>query len=119
MDPHNPENWLPFPQAVKAFKQNKHLAGVGLVLTADLGLLGIDLDHCLKDGTPEPWAADIVRKVGSYAEVSPSGEGIRIFAWGRLPGGIDGRKSGNVEMYASGRYLTVTGTPLPCEKGAT
>lgn len=116
MDPHKPGNWLSFPQAVEAFKKNKKLAGVGLVLTSDLGLVGIDLDHCLKDGTPEPWAADIVHKVGSYAEVSPSGEGIRIFVLGRLPGDIDGRKKGKVEMYTSGRYLTVTGTPLP--KGA-
>jgi putative DNA primase/helicase len=118
MDPHKPGNWLAFEEAKTAFKKNKHLAGVGIVLTHDLGLVGIDLDHCMKNGTLEPWAAEIVHKVGSYAEISPSGEGIRIFVLGRLPGGIDGRKRGKVEMYASGRYLTVTGNALPCEKGA-
>ena len=116
IDGQNPKNWQAFPQAVAAFKKNKKLAGVGLVLTSDLGLVGIDLDHCIKNGTLESWAAEIVRKVGSYTEISPSGEGIRIFVLGRLPGGIEGRKKGKVEMYASGRYLTVTGNALP--KGA-
>src|SRR5690606_37373144 len=36
-----------------------------------------------------------------------SGTGIRIIGRGKLPTG--GRKTGDVEMYDDGRYLTITG----------
>ena len=47
----------------------------------------------------------------TYAEGSPSGKGLRLFARGKpaytVPSGPDG-----VEIYGSGRYLTVTGQHL-------
>ena len=57
--------------------------GVGIVL-GDLGdgtsLGGIDLDTCrASDGTLEPWAIEIIEKIGSYTEVSPSLTGAKIF----------------------------------------
>lgn len=120
MDAQSPQNWLSFPQAVDAFERNQNLAGVGLVLTRDLGLVGIDLDNCIDtEGKIAPWAEEVVRKVGSYTEVSPSGTGLRIFAYGSLPDGSDGRKDGNVEMYVAGRYLTVTGNVLNMEGGGS
>lgn len=60
--------------------------GVGLQLGTPLGngyllLAGIDLDSCLDplDGMLEPWAAEIVAKFETYAEISPSGTGVKLF----------------------------------------
>ena len=46
----------------------------------------------------------------SYSEISPSGKGIKIFIKGELKG--SGRNFGNIEMYDTGRYFTVTGNRL-------
>ena len=60
--------------------------GVGLELgvfdtKSDLRLGGIDLDSCLDSATGEiaPWAAEVVERFASYTEVSPSGEGVKVF----------------------------------------
>jgi len=95
------------------------IAGIGLVVTGT-EIVGIDLDDAiLENGELRPWAQEIVDKVKSYTETSPSGTGIRIFAFGSLP--PKGRKkaipTGNpddkcaIEMYdkSSPKYLTVTG----------
>lgn len=111
-----PENWMTFEDAVQAYERNPRIEGIGFILTADLGLVGIDLDNCIDaEGNIEAWAADIVRRVNSYTEISPSGAGIRIFAYGTLPEGVEGRKKGKVEMYRAGRYLTLTGNRLELE----
>lgn len=90
--------------------QKRHgLAGVGFSLDADPDLIGIDLDHCLDaEGQPEDWASEILDLAETYAEVSPSGRGLRFLARGLLPAAIKNDASG-VEIYASGRYLTLTG----------
>ena len=59
------------------------LGGIGLEL-ADLGngfrLGGIDLDTCRDEaGELAPWAAEVVERIGSYTEVSPSGTGVKVF----------------------------------------
>src|SRR5699024_2621495 len=48
--------------------------------------------------------------MGSYSEISPSGNGIHIIAKGELPKG--GRRKGKIEVYDSGRFFTVTGNQL-------
>ncbi len=55
----------------------------------------------------------IIRLINSYTEISPSGTGVRVFCYGKLPFGR--RKNGNVEMYdeSSPKYLTITGHHLP------
>jgi len=37
------------------------------------GLVGIDLDDCITNGRIAGWALEVVRALGTYAEVSPSG----------------------------------------------
>lgn len=59
------------------------LGGVGLVL-GDLGnghaLGGIDLDSCRSaDGRLEPWAAEVIERFATYAEISPSNTGVKLF----------------------------------------
>lgn len=106
-----PATWCPFAEAL-AWHGRGYGDGLGFVLTAALGLVGIDLDYC-RDADPgalDPWAVAIVQAIRSYAEVTPSGTGVRIFARGTLP--PHGRKCGDVEMCTEGRYLTVTGCHL-------
>ncbi len=104
----NPSTWTSFEQALMALGSGRY-DGVGYVLTEDDPLIGVDLDHCIKDGKLEGWASDIVKALNSYSEITPSKEGVRIFARGELPPGVRGRKKGDIEMYSSGRFLTVTG----------
>ena len=84
--------------------------GVGLVLGEDLQ--GIDLDDCRELGTEKlsPLAQEILARVAAYAEVSPSGTGIKLF--GRFGFGRSHVKPG-LELYAAGRYFAVTGQSLP------
>jgi len=109
IDAHDPTEWMTFSQAVQAY-QRGGFDGIGLSLNAMEALAGVDLDHCVKGGEIEPWALKIVEELGSYVEISPSGEGLRILGYGKLR--REGRKKGNVEVYDGGRYLTFTGHRL-------
>jgi len=91
-----------------------NLYGLGFVLTDSDPYVGVDLDSVF-DGNGSnllDWAKNIVSALDSYTEVSPSGTGLRIFAEGRIPAA--GKRKGNhasggIEVYQSGRYLTLTG----------
>lgn len=105
----NPDNFGTFEQAVAALESGKY-SGIGVLLTGDDSLVGVDIDNYESTFERMPqvktWVAK-ARKAGAYCEVSPSGKGLRLFIGGKLPNG--GRKSGSLEIYARGRYLTVTG----------
>jgi hypothetical protein len=107
----DPDTWSDFPAALIAY-QNGSVDGIGIALTPDMGIVGVDLDHCYNRETKafESWATAVIDHFNSYTETSPSGTGVRIFLRGELPAG--GRKKGNIEIYSSGRYLTVTGRVL-------
>ena len=98
--------WTSYEDAMRAAKVYR-LDGIGIMLGN--GLFGVDLDHVIdpESGEVEPMAKWIVEKLGSYAEISPSGEGIHVLCYGSLPEGR--RRKGKVEMYDGGRYFTVTG----------
>jgi hypothetical protein len=104
----DPTTWTTFDTVWQRYTQDG-ADGIGFVVTADLGLVGVDLDHCRDPDTGiiAEWAQAIVDRLDSYTEVSPSGTGLRIWAYGTLP--PKGRKHGNIELYSGVRYLTVTG----------
>jgi putative DNA primase/helicase len=103
-------NWLTWPTCIGAYTAGG-FDGIGYALGGS-GLTAIDLDHCRDrvTGSIAPWAWEIINAITSYTEVSPSGEGIRILAKSGLPPGR--RREGPVEMYNSGRYVTLTGHAL-------
>jgi len=107
----NPKTWSPFADALSAYERSD-LDGVGFAPTEANGLVGVDLDHCRDPdtGVIEDWALAIVTRLDTYAEVSPSGTGLRLWARGTLP--PRGRKKGHIEVYSHGHYLTVTGNHL-------
>lgn len=95
-------------------------AGIGYVFDPDGPFCGVDLDDCRDpDGpTVETWAREILEALETYAEVSPSGTGVHAILRGEVPEG--GNRKGDVELYDSARYFTVTGehlglTPLTVE----
>lgn len=72
-----PTHWTPLLEALQTAQDNYGLNGVGLVMTGgitlgDLTLVGFDFD----DVTP-----DFIPPFKTYAETSPSGNGVRMFAW--------------------------------------
>ena len=104
------KTWGSFQRAHRRFEDK--LAGIGFVFTSNDPYVGYDLDGCRnpENGEIAPWAEDILERVKSYAEVSPSGTGIKMIARGKLPG--RGRKNDKIEMYDNRRFFTITGQIL-------
>lgn len=106
--------WMTF-ETVKSIFTNgpecrERLAGIGFAVQ-DTGYVGIDLDKCIVDGEIAQWAQTIVDDFKSYTEITPSGEGLRIWIKARKPGKLC--RKGHIEIYDAGRYFTVTGNQLP------
>lgn len=105
-----PEKWVSFDAAVTAFNPEK-FTGVGVLLQASSGLVGIDLDDVADLLITKPVLQAILAKAEQeeiYCEQSPSGTGLRLFAYGQLPGN-EGRRQAGIELYADSAFLTVTG----------
>jgi hypothetical protein len=107
-----PASWGSFDQAMTAYESGQ-FSGVGFVLIGD-GIAGVDLDHCVTDGAVDPSALKLIEDIGcKYVELSPSGHGLHGFGLAADIKGTKGVMHGiNVELYTSGRYLTMTGHVL-------
>ena len=104
----DPCTWESFRRA-KATASQFRLDGIGFVFTAADPYTGVDLDHCRTIwGGLEPRAADIFKRLNSYTEWSPSGEGLHILVRASLPES-NGRRGRGIEIYSAGRYFTITG----------
>ena len=107
----DPDTWSSFEKALTSFEEGDR-AGIGFVLNND-GLVGVDLDNCVDEkGTISPEAIDFLKKLQpSYCEYSPSRKGLRALGYAEpLTKGINGSfNTLQVEMYSTGRYLTITG----------
>src|ERR1044072_1207061 len=115
--------WSTFDEAVNTFERGG-FDGIGIALTFPLA--GADCDGCVDPVTGKgvDWGLEWVRKIDSYTEISPSGDGMRIFFQGSLPHPPtmpnEKRKTGikrviqgvMLEVYDSGRFLTFTGRHL-------
>lgn len=114
----NPATWSSF-NCVHTAYQRGGFDGVGIVLTgkplnSGLFLIGLDFDHCLIDGVLDDCPRKATELLDTYCEISPSGEGIRLFLLHDIPTqacktNVAGKSR---EIYSSGRYLTVTGHSL-------
>lgn len=107
----DPTTWSDFETAVQ---RSIDFAGVAFVIDADDPYVGIDLDDCFDDkGDLRPWAFPILSMFdeGGYAEVSPSGTGLKILVRGKKRNGTCVAKmpGGQVECYDSARFWCITG----------
>lgn len=107
----DPTTWCSFDRAVDAL-QNGNFAGIGYVFSSTDHFCGIDLDGCLDGGQIKRWAQPILERFAdTYTEISPSGNGVKIWCRGRVPADT-GKKwpfeDGAIEMYDHGRFFTVT-----------
>ena len=103
----DPETWANFDRACEYARATSSAAGIGFVFTDDDPFVGVDLDDCRTDDEAAEWATDIIERLESYTEISPSGTGYHIIVRGSLPAGPNRR--GDVECYETARYFTVTG----------
>jgi len=101
----NLATWGTFIDANTCSHPNK--TGIGFVFNGS-GICGIDLDHSLNDGKITKYG-EIFAGISSYTEISPSGDGLHIlFRCDEAPY-TTGKKKGDIEIYSTGRFFTVTG----------
>lgn len=121
----DPATWSQFEQ-VEAADVLGNFSGIGFVFMELGGFVGIDLDgcRCPTTGRVADWAREIVLRFKTYAEVSPSKTGIKLFLAGVSPF-EDGKgrkkqvdaelicdKAPGIELYDRERYFAVTGWRL-------
>ncbi len=105
----DPQTWRSFGECAAAHEARLgRYAGLGFVFTKDDPYVGVDLDDVRdpKTGILTPRAAEIVSRLDSYAEVSPSGTGVKL--WVRAALSRAWKKPG-FEVYPHARWFAVTG----------
>jgi putative DNA primase/helicase len=114
----DPSTWTDLHQSLKALATGRY-NGIGFVFSRADPFTGIDLDACVsKEGNIAQWAKEIITTLATYTEYSPSKLGVHCLTNAALPG--KGRKIGDIEMYTTERFFTVTadhvaGTPTTIE----
>jgi primase-polymerase (primpol)-like protein len=98
----NTSSNFPHTYMVYVMYRPRGIKGIGFVLTAGYPFVGLDLDHCLEDGQPLPWAQAILEQVPSYTEISPSGMGCA--SWSTL------RTSPRIAVVVTWRYTAAHGS---------
>ncbi|MDD4494143.1 MAG: AAA family ATPase [Eubacteriales bacterium] len=114
----NIDTFSDFHTAYAAFTKGGY-DGLGVGIFNGIG--AIDIDDCIVDGAFSDMATDIIGRLGSYTELSPSGKGIHIiftvsdgFVYDKESYYINKHKLG-LEVYVSGatsKYLTITGNTI-------
>lgn len=98
-----------FEEAKKAADLHD-FAGVGLALMPEFDITALDFDNCVKDGVIDPRVEKLT--IGTYAELSPSGTGVRAFMRGESPDSKDSTPDDNsfgFETFHGKGFVTFTG----------
>lgn len=111
----NPSTFYDFDTIIDALTDEYD--GIGILLrkcTAE------DLDDCIKGGVISPFAREIIDRMDTYTEISPSGTGIRIVAYApklkydKKKYYVNNRKI-HMEIYVAGetdKFVTITGNVI-------
>ncbi|SDD94068.1 hypothetical protein [Natrinema hispanicum] len=107
----DPETWASFETALE-YADTGNADGIGFVFTDDDPIVGVDLDDCRDPASDDvdDTAQDVIERLDSYTEISPSGTGFHVLIKGELPDGRNRR--GSIELYDTARFFTVTGDRL-------
>lgn len=113
------DSLVSFDAACEALARGRY-SGIGFAPLPGDGIVALDFDGCLIGGKLDPRVAAII--AGTYAEVSPSGTGIRAFMLGDLRSRKDNagkrdrnsdgtRKDGqfDIEFFGTNGFVTITG----------
>lgn len=85
--------------------------GVGFATVKEFGICALDFDNCVKNGEINPEVQAVLND--SYAEFSPSGNGVRVFFQGDLGNGKAIRNTDlEVEVFSTRGFVTYTGNTL-------
>lgn len=113
----DPETWMTFEDALKLLNSSKKYKGLSIALSpeppqeGEPTLIGVDLDKAVSpDGLIRPEMLEEIKAFNTYFELSPT-DGLRGFCYGSFPVN-EGVHTGNIEIYQSGKFLTVTGHKL-------
>lgn len=114
----DPTTWSTFDSVVLAFNQRVgYFSGIGFVFTRESGYVGIDIDEAVEwteiDGVKCPvfgdWIKRTIAKIGeTYVEYSPSRTGVHLIVKANPKQAVKFTEGG-FEIYAEGRYFTMTG----------
>ena len=96
--------------AARAAAARRKFDGVGIAILKDWGIVALDFDHCIKGGQLHPEVEAIA--LTSYAEYSPSGEGVRVLLRGSLFNRKDHGEPFGFETFSSKGFVTFTGNRL-------
>lgn len=110
----DPETWSSFDDAES---NAAFFSGVAFVFSEDDPFTGIDLDNCIdEDGGLRDWVWPIISRFDglAYAEVSPSGTGIKLITRAKKPENAScvhqfGGSKQQLECYDNRRYWCMTG----------
>src|SRR5512132_3888997 len=113
----DPSTWSDYATALAVVQAGRG-DGVTYVLTEQENCAAIDMDHCRdpETGSVDPWAQLMLEQaLGSYAEITPSGYGLRI--WGTGTGdalhrkfNLDAGENAAVELFrVTNKALTISG----------
>lgn len=99
-------------EEAKAAAEKHDFAGVGFALMPEFGITALDFDDCVIDGKVDNLVEELTE--GSYAEYSPSGNGIRAFFSGVIPDDKDSPPRNpndkfGYEVFHSKGFVTFTG----------
>ena len=110
----DPKTWTTFGNALIGMKSG-YFNGIGFMFS-ESEYFGVDIDDCHEEverylnGDKSGIIGEFIETLGSYAELSQSGNGIHIICKGSLPNGA--RRKGKIEMYDNGRYFIMTGNQI-------
>ena len=103
-----PASWRSLAEAVATYHARPDFfSGIGYVFAKDDPYVGGDIDHCIINGVLSDDAQQ--RLPSTYAEISPSGTGIKFIA--RATGDYAHHKKRG-ELYSKQRFFTITGDVL-------
>lgn len=109
----SPDTWADLDTAQQYHDNGSDTQGIGFMFDSDGLLAGVDLDDCRNpdSGEIDDWAGDVVDRLDSFTEVSPSGTGLHVYVLGFVPDGGNRASvgDGEIEIYDKTRYFTVTG----------
>jgi primase-polymerase (primpol)-like protein len=113
-----PTTWGAFDAVFAAYQSGQHrFDGIGFELL-NSGVVGVDLDDVIDPTTglfTVPWAADLVERANTFADLSPSDCGVKLFGFGEWSAGWNRKRHPagwcEIEVYTA-QYFTVTGRPV-------